>query len=131
MAVQDSNRPLTSVLSQIISEVAYLLQTEIRMARAEMSEKFAQVASSGAMVAAGGILLLAGFIVLLFDAVRWLAIAGLAEQWGYLIVGGIVAIVGIALVMSGIKAMKGSALYPNKTVEQMRADYSVIKEQMK
>jgi len=129
MTVQE--RPLTSVLSQIISEVAYLLQTEIRMARAEVSEKVARVASSGAMVAAGGVLLLAGFIVLLFDVVRWLAIAGLAEQWGFLIIGGIVAIIGIALVMSGIKAVKKSALYPNKTVEQMRADYSVIKEQMK
>jgi len=129
MTVQE--RPLTSVLSQIISEVAYLLQTEIRMARAEVSEKVARVASSGAMVAAGGVLLLAGFIVLLFDVVRWLAIAGLAEQWGFLIVGGIVAIIGAALVMSGTKAVKKSALYPNKTVEQMRADYSVIKEQMK
>jgi len=131
MALQDNTRPLSSVLSQIISEVAYLVQTEIRLARAEMSEKFGKMASAGTMIGAGALLLLAGFIVLLFAIVRWLAVAGIPEEWGFLIVGGIIAVVGLALAMAGSSSLKHADLTPDKTVAQMRADYSVIKEQVK
>ena len=131
MPVRESNRPITSLLTEVISELAYLIQTEIRLARAEISEKLSSAASSGALIGAGGVLALSGFLVLLFAAVKFLAIAGLPEQWGFLLVGAIVAVVGGVLVMKGVNALKASSLYPKKTVEQVRADYSVIKEQVK
>lgn len=131
MAIKESNRPLTSLLTDVVSELAYLVQTEIRLAKTEISEKISRAGSGGAMIGAGAILALAGFIVLLFALVRWLAVAGLPEEWGFLLVGGAVLAIGAILAMKGINDLKGSALMPKKTVKQMRADYSVIKEQVK
>lgn len=128
MATCDAARPLTSVFTEVISEVAYLLQTEIRLARAEVSEKLASLATGGAMIGAAAILLLTGLFVLLLAAVRWLEIAGLPDQWGYLLVGGVVLTVGIGLTLTGANKLKASALVPQRTIEQLRADFSVAKE---
>lgn len=128
MATRDAARPLTSVFTEVISEVAYLLQTEIQLARAEVSEKLASLATGGAMIGAAAILLLTGLFVLLLAAVRWLEIAGLPDQWGYLLVGGVVLTVGIGLTLTGANKLKASALVPQRTIEQLRADFSVAKE---
>jgi uncharacterized membrane protein YqjE len=131
MSIRTAARPLTSVFTQVISEVAYLLQTEIRLARAELSEKVASLASGGAMIGAAAILALLGLFILLLGAVRWLEIAGLPDRWGYLLVGGVVLIVGIGLVLAGVNRLKASALVPRRTIDQLRADFSVAKEHAK
>jgi hypothetical protein len=128
MAIRDSNRPLTSLLTQVVSEVAYLLQTEIRLARAEISEKLGRAASGSAMLAIAAVLSLCGLIVLLMGAVRWLEIAGVPNQWGFLIVGGAVLIIGVALALFGTRNLSGSSLKPQRTIDQVRADFSVAKE---
>ena len=131
MATRESARPLTSLLTQMVSEVAYLLQTEIRLARAEISEKLAAAANGGAMLAAAGILLLAGLFVLLLDIARWIEIAGLPDQWSLLVVGGMAVLIGLGLAFAGARRFKGSALVPQRTIEQVRADFSIAKEPLK
>jgi len=119
------------VLTEIISELAYLVQTEVRLAKTEMSEKLGVLVSGATMLAAAAILLLAGLFVLLLGAVHWLAIAGVDPRWGYLIVGGAVLLVGIGAVLKGMRNLKGSALAPSRTIAQVRSDISVIKEQVR
>jgi Putative Actinobacterial Holin-X, holin superfamily III len=123
-----SARPLTSVLTQVVSEVAYLLQTEIRLARAEISEKLSRAANGGAMLGIAAILSLCGLFVLLLGAVRWLEIAGVPDQWGMLIVGGAALLIAIVLALVGARNLKGSALKPERTIEQVRAAFSIAKE---
>lgn len=121
-------RPLGSLFTDLVSEVTHLFQTELRLVRAEMNEKVSRVANSGAMIGAGAVVLLPAVFILLLAAVRWLAVAGLPEQWGLLLVGVVVMIVGIALLMKGINNLKGPALVPSRTIEQVRADVSLAKE---
>jgi Putative Actinobacterial Holin-X, holin superfamily III len=124
-------RPLASVMTQVVSDLAYLLQTEIRLARAEISEKVSQAANGGVFIGVGALLLLTGLFVLLLAAVRWLEIAGLPQQWGLLLVGGAVVGLGITLALLGMKNLKGSALVPDRTIEQVRADLNVAKEHVR
>jgi uncharacterized membrane protein YqjE len=131
MPTRDSSRPLTSLLTAAVSEVAYLLQTEIRLAKAELSEKLSNAANGGAMIGAAAILLLAGLFILLLATVRWLEIAGLPDQWGLLLVGGVVVAIGVGLILRGASNLKGSALVPRRTIEQVRADFLTAKEKVK
>lgn len=131
MATRQSSRPLTSVVTQIVSDLAYLLQTEIRLARAEISEKISRAAKGGMLIGISAILLLTGILILLLDVVRWLEIAGLPNQWGFLLVGGGVVIAGTILALTGSKHLKGSALTPDRTIEQVRADFTVAKEHVR
>jgi hypothetical protein len=130
MSARQSTRPLTSLFTDTISELTNLFQTEIRLVRAEMNEKFSRLANSGVLIAAGAIVMLPAVFILLLAIVRWLAVAGLPEHWGLLLVGLAVAGLGAALLMKGINNLKGTALVPRRTIEQVRQDFAVAKEQV-
>jgi uncharacterized membrane protein YqjE len=127
MAIQDS-RPLATLLTQIVSNLSFLLQTEIRLARAELSEKASQAANGGMYIGIAAVFSLAGLFILLMAAVRWLEVAGLADRWGYLLVGVVAVGIGIGLALMGANRFKPSALVPDRTIEQLKADYTVAKE---
>ena len=131
MAAHDSTRSLASLFTDLISEVTQLFQTEIRLVRAEMNEKVSRVANSGALIGAGAVVMLPAVFVLLLAIVRWLEVAGMPEQWGLLIVGVGVAALGAILLMKGINNLKGSALVPQRTIEQVQADFSVAREHVR
>jgi uncharacterized membrane protein YqjE len=128
MPARESARPLTSLLTQAVSELAYLLQTEIRLARAEVSEKVAAAANGGVMLGVAVVLLLPALFVLMLDIARWIEIAGLPDHWALLIVGGVAALIGIGLALAGARRFKASALMPQRTMEQVRADFTIAKE---
>src|ERR1041384_6140925 len=130
MATQDRvHHPVTSVLTAVVSEVAYLLQTELRLARAELAEKFNQYINGGVLLGAAIAVALPGLVVFLLGVARWLAVAGMAEQWALLLVGVVVIAIGAGLAFAGIKALKVSPV-PERTIEQVRADFSIAKEQV-
>jgi hypothetical protein len=131
MAAHDSTRPLASLFTDLISEVTQLFQSEIRLVRAEMNEKVSRVANSGALIGAGAVVMLPAVFILLLAIVRWLEVAGLSEQWGLLIVGVVVAALGALLLMKGLNNLKGSALVPQRTIEQVQADFSVAREHVR
>ena len=131
MAARDSARPLASLFTDLISEVTQLFQAEIRLVRAEMNEKVSRVANSGALIGAGAVVMLPAVFILLLAIVRWLEVAGLPDQWGLLIVGVVVAALGTLLLMKGINNLKGSALVPQRTIEQVQADFSVAREHVR
>ena|SRR5215216_2066445 len=131
MATQDSTRPLTSLFTDTVAEVTHLFQTEIRLVRAEINEKLSRAANSGVLIAAGAIVMIPAVFILLLAVVRWLAVAGLPEHWGLLLVGLVIAALGVVLLMKGINNLKGSALVPRRSIEQVRADLSIAKEQVR
>jgi xanthine/uracil permease len=131
MATHESTRPLGSLFTDVVSEITHLFQTEMRLIRAEMNEKVSRAASGGAMIGAGAVILLPAVFLLLLAIVRWLAIAGLPEHWGLVLVGAVVAVIGVALLTKGVNNLKGPALVPQRTIEQVRADFSVAKEHVR
>jgi Putative Actinobacterial Holin-X, holin superfamily III len=131
MTTRDSARPLGALFTEVVAEVTDLFQAEVRLVRAEMNEKLSLAASSGALVAAGAVVMIPAVFILLLALVRWLEVAGLPDQWGLLLVGLLIAGLGAALLMIGIKNLKGSALVPRRTIAQVREDLSIAKEQVR
>jgi uncharacterized membrane protein YqjE len=129
MANKDTDHPVTALLTSVINEITHLLQTEFRLARAEVSEKVGQLSNGAVLIGAGAVLILPGLVVLLFAIVRWLAIAGIAEEWGLLLVAAVVLVAGAAFAFAGLNALKASSLVPERTIDQVRADFSIAKEQ--
>lgn len=131
MRSDETTRPLTSVLTQIVSDIAYLLQTEIRLARAEVNEKLGRAAGGGKLIGAGAVLGLAGLVVLLLAIVAWLGRAGMPEEWALTLVGGIAVFIAAGLATKGTRALMGGALTPQRTLDQLKADIAVAKEQVR
>jgi hypothetical protein len=128
MPMSSPSRRLTAQLVDLVSEIANLFQAELRVARAELSEKLSCAARGSSSIAIGAALAIGALIILLLAVVRWLAVAGIPEQWGLLIVGVVVAGAAVALMKQGADSMKGTALVPMRSIEQVRADVAVVKE---
>ncbi len=87
MIQRDDKRGTVNLITDVIGDAAHLFQTEIRLIRTEINEKIARVVNGGTLVAIGAVAGLAAVFLLLQAIVRWLVVAGLPDQWGYLFVG--------------------------------------------
>lgn len=130
MAVREADHPITSLMTRVVSDVAYLLQTEIRLAKSEVGEKIAVVTNAGSLLGIAVVLFLPALFVLMLAAVRWLQVAGLPDRWGLLLVGIVVVAIAAVLAVLGVKRLKGPNLIPQRTVEQVSADLTVAKEHL-
>jgi drug/metabolite transporter (DMT)-like permease len=123
------DRSLKELFGDLTASVSTLLRKEIELARAETSENVNQALVAAGSIAGGGILALAALIVLLQALVIALTELGLAPALSALIVGGIVAIVAFALIYKGMNDLKASSFAPTRTVESLRRDAQMVKEQ--
>jgi len=128
MVQRDDKRTTVNLITDVIGDAVHLFQTEIRLIRTEINEKITRLANGGTLVALGAVAGLVAVFLLLQAIVRWLAVAGLPDQWGYLLVGVVVAGVAAALLMKGINNVKSTNLMPDRTLDQLKADFATVKE---
>jgi hypothetical protein len=128
MVHQDDKRTIVNLFADVIGDTVHLFQTEIRLIRVEINEKIARLANGGTLVGAGAVAAIAAVFLILQDIVRWLVVAGLPDQWGYLIVGIIVAAIAAGLLMGGVNRIKSTKLVPDRTLDQLKADLATVKE---
>jgi drug/metabolite transporter (DMT)-like permease len=128
MATTDERRSIMGLFSDVVDEAAGLFQTELRLLRAEISDKLGRVANSSVALAVGAVCTLAALIMLLQGVVRWLAIAGIPEQWGFLLVGVIVGGLGVGLLLKGVADLKAASLVPQRSIDQIKQDFATMKE---
>jgi hypothetical protein len=123
------DRSLKDLLADLTESITTLFRKEIQLARAETSEKINQVGLALGAIAGGGILALAALIVLLQALVIAITEAGVPAGWASLIVGVIVAIIAYALIHKGTNDLKASNLTPDRTMDSLKRDAQVVKEQ--
>ena len=56
MATKETTRPLVSLMTHVASDLAYLVQSEFRLARAELGEKLSAASNAGAYLGIGGVI---------------------------------------------------------------------------
>jgi len=130
MTTSNDPRGVATLISDLTQQVSTLVQTELKLLRAEIYEKLDQLGSGAAEVTAGAICLLAALIVLLQAVVVALVKAGLGAGWASLLVGVVVAALGLFLIWRGKSNLSTSNLMPERTQEQLRRDADVAKEQV-
>lgn len=128
MNTREDHRTIFNLVASVIDESVHLMQTELRLVRAEMNDKLAKLASAGTVLAGGGIAALAALFLLLQALVRWLTVAGLPDQWGYLTVGLVIAIIAGGMLSLGLSRLRATTLVPQKSIDQIRADVAAVKE---
>jgi hypothetical protein len=130
MASVERNGSIVTLVASVIQDVTSLFQSEIRLVRREISDKVSDVSSSMAAIAAGGLVLFVGVIFVLLSVVRWLVVAGVPDEWGYLIVGIVVLVVGTIALTTGIQQFKRASIVPDRAIRQAREDLATVKEHL-
>lgn len=125
-------RSFGSLFSSLAHDVTALVQQEIRLAKAEGSEKMSQAVSGMVFIAIAAALALAGLIILLQAAVYILNIwlpADLTPWLSGLIVGGVVIVIGLLLVLKGRSNLQAHNLMPDKTIKSVKRDRDFVRKQ--
>lgn len=124
-----STRPgVVTLLTAAISQSADLVQTEFRLARAEVSEKLIALRAGVVMMVVGAIFLIVALGMVLQALVSVLIAAGLSPAAAILLVAGGAAIIGLVLFLMGQKRLSPDELVPDRTLTSLARDSRMVKE---
>ena len=123
------DRSLKELIGDLSGSISTLFRKEIQLARAETSEKITQSMVAVGAIAGGAILALAALLVLLQALVIALSELGIPPGWSSLIVGVIVAAIAYFMIHKGTNDLKASSLAPSRTIDSLRSDAQMAKEQ--
>jgi len=127
MAEQYSSLPTT--FSKVITDLADLMQKEIRLARAELSEKLSISIRAGVWISVAGMLAVVALFLIVQGCVLGLTAAtGIALHWSSLIVAAVlIAAAGGAFIRG--KADVPERIAPERAINQVKEDIAAAKEQ--
>jgi Putative Actinobacterial Holin-X, holin superfamily III len=131
MALTDNARTVPELFTSVVSQLADLMRTEGQLARAEISEKMSLAATGLGLIVGGAILLMPALVVLLEAAVAALVDNGIAPYWAALIVGGTGLLLGLILLLTGVRWLKAGKLVPGKTIYQLQRDAATARSQVR
>jgi hypothetical protein len=102
-----------------------LIQAELELLRAEISEKLTLTAWSASLIAGGVVLLVATLVLLLQAAIGALVALGVSGLAAMLIVAAVTLVLGGSLVWSGFNNL-AHRLTPTKTIAQVQKDAKAL-----
>lgn len=121
-------RTLSRLLGDAFEQLSELVQTEIRLARAELADKAAQAGMGVAILAAGALLILPALVLFLMALALFLVQQGMSPVTAHVLAGAIGAALGGVLIMVGLGRLKPSSLTPDVTIRQVQKDIAAAKE---
>jgi hypothetical protein len=118
------------LLKKLRDDTTTLVRDEISLAKTEISEKIASTSRNVGYLAAGALVAYAALMLILQGIsflLRDLFISGgmnpaSASLLGFLVVGGVVGIIGALLIVKALNTLKKEPLTPTKTAETLRED---------
>ena len=126
----ESSRSIADVLQDILANVQTIIRSEVRLAKAEVTEEAAKAGRAGAMMAGGAVAALFTIWLLLLTIVY--ALATVMPIWGAaLILFAVMGAVTAILLVAGKKRFKTVHATPEKTVETMKENVEWVKSQTK
>lgn len=113
---------VVAVAGEAFNDIVILLQTELRLLRAEVAEKLAISAFSALLIAAGALLMMATIVLLLQAAIAALVAYGLSWPIAILLVAACTLLTGAGLIWFGFNNLTLDRLAPSKTIAQLQKD---------
>jgi uncharacterized membrane protein YqjE len=128
-AADTGDRPFAELLRDVVANVQEIVRSEVRLAKAELSEETQKTIRAVGFLLAGGLLGLYALGFLLLSAVYALAVV-LPDWLAPLLVALLVAVIAGALLMIGRNRLKNVSPMP-KTVSSVKEDIQWAKDQTK
>ena len=129
MMMHSHRRPgVVTLLTAAVSQSADLVQTEFRLARAEVSEKLAALRVGVVLMVVGAIFLIVALGMVLQALVSVLITYGMSPPAAILLVAGGAAVIGLVLFLMGQKRLSPEELVPDRTLTSLSRDSRMVKE---
>ena len=125
---------IVNLVADALSRSADLLQTEFRLARAELGEKAealrASLLAGLSLMMIGCVFLIGAVVLLLQSVVAALIEGGVSPPIAILIVAGGSALGGIVVLMAGRKTIGNVDPTPERTMDSLQRDARMAKENL-
>ncbi|HZM38055.1 MAG TPA: phage holin family protein [Acidimicrobiales bacterium] len=125
-----TDQSLGELFGTLTSDLSELVRSEMELARVEIREEAAKAGRAAGLLGAGGLIAYLG-LGLLAMAAAW----GLAEVvdagWAFLIVGLVIAAIGVVVLMKGRDRLREVRPVPEETVETLKEDARWARAQVK
>jgi len=120
---------LISALSALVEDVTDLLQKELQLAKAELSERLSTKLRGGLWMAVTGAFATCAVLVLIEAVIFAIAAYGIALHWACLIVAGVLVAAAAGAYALGRADAKAS-ITPSRTLRQVHRDVAAAREQL-
>lgn len=121
---------LGELFTSLTEDFSTLVRSEIKLAKAETMESVSTATRGAGMMAAGGFVAYAGLLIVLMG-IAVLVGQAIGSYWlGALLIGVLTLGVGAVIFFSGRSAIKEVNLTPDKTIESIKDDARMVKEQL-
>ncbi len=122
------DRSLGELFGELRDQTQKLISQEVRLAKAELSQKGAQAGKAVGFVAAGGLVAYAGLLAIIAGII--LVLGQVAPVWlAAVIVGLIVTLTGYLVIQKGLNDLKPERLKPERTMTTMRENKEWLQSQ--
>jgi putative superfamily III holin-X len=118
-------RKFLDVAASAWQDLGDLMQAELELLRAEISEKLTLTAWSATLIVSGATLLMATLVLLLQAAIGALVSLGVSWLAALLMVAAVTLVLGCSLVWSGFNNL-AHRLGPTKTIAQVQKDAKAL-----
>lgn len=128
----DAGKSVPDLLGDLVSHTGTLVQKEVQLARAELSEKVSVVGGAATSLGIGAGLLLGALFALTTALIALLVeFFGLSGTVSGLIVAVAFGLIGFLVLRGGLAKLENFNLTPDRTVAQLSRDARVVKEQVR
>jgi hypothetical protein len=136
--VPQDGQTIADLLKSLRNNLTILFRQEIALARGEMAENVRRTSRHLISMAVGGAVAFAGAIVLLLGLASAAAAAlvaagldpGIAVWLGPLLLGIIVAAIGLVILQAAKQKLKRTSLVPKRTVQTIKEDSNWAKDKL-
>ncbi len=115
------DRSIGELIGDLTRETTQLVRQEINLAKTEMTVKAVKVGKDIGLIAAGGVIAFLGSMALVAFLILALVRLGLGPWIAALLVGLVLAGIGGALAMSGLKKLREVDPVPHQAVEALKS----------
>lgn len=120
-----------TLIGRLVESIPDLFRKEGLLLRAEMDEKASQATTAIGVIVGGAVIALTALNVLAAALTAAIAEAGIPPAWSAVIVGGVLALIALAMIGKGTRDLKASRLAPNRTARSLGRDAAVAREAMR
>ena len=118
---------LGEIIGSVATDLGDLVRGEIKLARAELDQKLDRVIVAALWVVGGALVAFAGLVVLIQAAA--VALSHVMAVWAaFLIVGLLIVIIGGLLARAGLAMLSLKGLAPSRTAASLQKDANLVKE---
>ena len=120
-------RTAPHLIADTLRHFSSLMQKEVQLAKAEMSNNISRAAVGVAFFGIAALMVLTALNVLAGAVVGYLTEAGMNAGTSALIVAAIFVVVAVILVIMGKSRLTADSLAPNTTMHNVQRDVSAVK----